>query len=354
LLTFLKIIIPGSQMPKKSARKKWIAAGASLVGAGLAAWGVTELLRKYQIEHSGQIQQLEEGSRVIETRRGPMEVAVVGEGPPVLVIHGGAGGYDQGLLETRVLDNFKFIAVSRPGYLRTPIETGRTPLEQADAFASLLDAMGIRQAAVIGTSMGGLVAIHFALHYPDRCRALVLVSSVNAPLPVRLSALKPLVPLAENDFIPWMLMRRDLLYLVQPDLKAQTAEDPEKTRILEALIKTAYPLSLRAAGMINDAEQIDNLEEIPLERISTPTLVIHGTADNVVPFEQGVHSAEKILGAVFLPIAGGSHYCILTHMEQTRPAILTFLEKHISLEDRLRWRLLNGKLQAALGGQPRS
>ena len=166
-------------MPKKSARKKWIAAGASLVGAGLAAWGVTELLRKFQIEHSGQIQQLEEGSRVIETRRGPMEVAVMGEGPPVLVIHGGAGGYDQGLLETRVLDNFKFIAVSRPGYLRTPIETGRTPLEQADAFASLLDAMGIRQAAVIGTSMGGLVAIHFALHYPDRCRALVLVSSVT-------------------------------------------------------------------------------------------------------------------------------------------------------------------------------
>jgi pimeloyl-ACP methyl ester carboxylesterase len=272
-----------------------------------------------------------------------VEVAVVGEGPPVLVIHGGAGGYDQGLLETGVLENFKFIAVSRPGYLRTPIETGRTPEDQANALAALLDELGIKRAAVIGTSMGGLVAIHFALHHPERCWGLVLVSAVNAPLPIRLSALKPLAPLAETDFLPWILLRRDLLYLVRPNLREQTAEDPQKAEIIEKLIHTAYPVSLRTPGMLNDADQIDELEAIPLEEISAPTLVIHGTADNVVPFEQGVHSAELIPGASFLPVADGTHYTILTHMEKTRPAILAFLEEHMPVQDKLRWKLFGGR-----------
>jgi pimeloyl-ACP methyl ester carboxylesterase len=331
-------------MSRKPEKRKLIAAGAGLAGAGLTAWGVLKILRKFQDERNEQIRHLEEGSRVVETALGPVEVAVVGEGPPVLVVHGGAGGYDQGLLETRVLENFKFIAVSRPGYLRTPIESGRTPREQADALAALLDSIGIKQAAVIGTSMGGLVAIHFALYHPDRCWALVLVSAVNAPLPIRLSALKPLVPLAETDFLPWMLMRRDLLYLVRPELKAQTAADPQKIEILEDLIRSAYPVSLRTPGMLNDADQIDNLQEIPLEQIDTPTLVIHGTADSVVPFDQGVHGAESIPGARFLPVAGGTHYCILTHMEKTRPAIMAFLEEQIPFWDKLRRRLFAGRL----------
>lgn len=326
-------------MAKKISFKKVLAAGIGVVSAGLTAWGFYELLRKFQLERSDQIQHLEEGSRVVETANGPVEVSIVGEGPPVLVIHGAAGGYDQGLLETRVLENFKFIAVSRPGYLRTPIETGRTPAEQADALAALLDALGIKRAGVIGTSMGGLVAIHFALKYPERCWALVLVSSVNASLPRRVSILKPLASLAETDFIPWMLMKRELLYLVRPGLRQQTAEDPQKVQILDDLLQSAYPLSLRTPGLLNDADQVDNLGEIPLEEISAPTLVIHGTADEVVPFDQGVHSADRIPGAQFLPVAGGTHYCILTHMEKTRPAIMAFLKEQIPLPERVRWGL---------------
>lgn len=326
-------------MAKKLKTKKLLTAGAGLVGAGLAAWGLNQLVRRFQDDTTEQIRHLEEGSRVVDTSRGPVEVAVVGEGPPVLVIHGGAGGYDQGLLETRELENFKFIAVSRPGYLRTPIETGRTPAEQADALAALLDAMGIKRAAVIGTSMGGLIAIHFALRHPERCWGLVLVSAVNASLPGRLSALKPLVPLAETDFLPWILLKRELLYLVRPNLRQHTANDPQKAEILDELIHTAYPVSLRTPGMLNDADQIDNLAEIPLEDITAPTLVIHGTADQVVPFEQGVDSAQRIPETTFLPIAGGSHYCILTHLEKTRPAILTFLKQHLPIQEKLRWYL---------------
>jgi pimeloyl-ACP methyl ester carboxylesterase len=334
--------------PKKKS-KRMLTAGVGLAGIGLAAWGLRRVLQKFEGERVEQIQKLEEGSRVVDTACGLVEVAIVGEGPPVLVIHGGAGGYDQGLLETRVLDNFKFIAVSRPGYLRTPIETGRTPIEQANALAALLDSLGIKQVAVIGTSMGGLVAMHFALHHPDRCWGLVLVSALNAPLSVKLSSLKPLVPLGESDFIPWLLLKPELLYLVRPNLREQTAEDPQKVEILKKLIQSAYPVSLRTPGMLNDAEQVDGLGEIPLQQISAPTLVIHGTADTVVPFEHGVRSAEEILGAALLPIAGGTHYCILTHLEKTRPAILDFLKQHMPVQYKLRWNAILDILKEKVG-----
>jgi hypothetical protein len=65
------------------------------------------------------------GSRVVSTARGPIEVAVVGAGPPVLVVHGTGGGFDQGMNIARGFmgewgEGFRRIAISRFGYLRTP------------------------------------------------------------------------------------------------------------------------------------------------------------------------------------------------------------------------------------------
>src|SRR5574341_959670 len=73
-------------------------------------------------------------SRIADTSNGPIEYAMQGEGPAVLVIHGCPGGYDQGLVAARLTrdPSFKFIAPSRPGYLRTPLKVGRTPEAQAD------------------------------------------------------------------------------------------------------------------------------------------------------------------------------------------------------------------------------
>jgi pimeloyl-ACP methyl ester carboxylesterase len=74
------------------------------------------------------------GPRVVHTRRGPVEYAEVGAGPAVLCLHGAMGGYDQSLLLARSAGapGFRYLAVSRPGYLGTPLSRGRTPEEQAD------------------------------------------------------------------------------------------------------------------------------------------------------------------------------------------------------------------------------
>jgi 2-hydroxy-6-oxonona-2,4-dienedioate hydrolase len=117
------------------------------------------------------------GSQIVQTACGPIEYAIAGTGTPVLVRHGAGGGFDQGMdfAADLAAANLHMIAMSRFGYLRTPLPADASAAAQADAHAFLLDALGIRRAAVVGVSAGGPSSMQFALRHPERCAALVLV-----------------------------------------------------------------------------------------------------------------------------------------------------------------------------------
>jgi pimeloyl-ACP methyl ester carboxylesterase len=121
------------------------------------------------------------GSEIAQTRHGQVEFTRLGAGPVILNLHGGATGYDQTLaLSWNVHeDEFTVLTPSRPGYLRTPLTTGATPEQAADAMASLLDLLGIDKVCVMGTSGGGPLALHMALRHCERVWALVLQSAVT-------------------------------------------------------------------------------------------------------------------------------------------------------------------------------
>jgi pimeloyl-ACP methyl ester carboxylesterase len=75
------------------------------------------------------------------------------------------------------------IAVDLPGHGRTGGDPVRSIEEMADWVAALLDELPVERTAIVGHSMGGLVALDFAARYPDRVRAVALVGS-TAPMPV--------------------------------------------------------------------------------------------------------------------------------------------------------------------------
>ena len=103
-----------------------------------------------------------------------------GQGPAVLLVHGSPGGYDQSRATANLfaIDHFTFIAVSRPGYLRTPLQQ-KSPEEQADLYAALLDALGIQKTGIMGFSGGGPSALQFAIRHPERCRGLIMLCAVS-------------------------------------------------------------------------------------------------------------------------------------------------------------------------------
>jgi len=105
------------------------------------------------------------GSQIVQTPCGPIEYALAGSGPPLLMIHGAGGGFDQGLKFGAPLARagFTVIAPSRFGYLRTPLSHDASPAAQADAHACLLDALGLERVVALGGSAGAPSAIQFCL-----------------------------------------------------------------------------------------------------------------------------------------------------------------------------------------------
>jgi pimeloyl-ACP methyl ester carboxylesterase len=273
----------------------------------------------------------------VPTPRGPVEVAAFGAGPVALCLHGAMGGFDQGLLLARTvaIPGLRYVAPSRPGYLGTPLAAGRTPAEQAELCALVLDALGHRDALVMAVSGGGPAAVEFALRHPERCRGLVLVSSCTArlegPMPLawylfRLIARIPAlgrVLRPDVDADPDRAVRRSI---PDPALRAATLRHPEAGPLLLALQRsTGDRLPLRIAGAENDVRMTRRDLRLDLERLAVPALAIHGTADRVVPFAQARAFAARAPGAELYGIEGGDHVALFTHLEEFRARVHRFV-----------------------------
>ncbi|HEY0775218.1 MAG TPA: alpha/beta fold hydrolase, partial [Nocardioidaceae bacterium] len=147
------------------------------LGLGVAA-AVAGFRFAYRSDLAASRARLTGRSSLIETRLGPVEVADSGAGPPVLVVHGAAGGFDMGLQvgEDMLGGDFRILAPSRFGYLRSPMPEAASHADQADVFAALLDALDLPRVAVVAVSAGAQSATQLALRHPDRVSALVLIT----------------------------------------------------------------------------------------------------------------------------------------------------------------------------------
>lgn len=281
--------------------------------------------------------------RSTQTPRGAIEHIDRGAGRAVLALHGGMGGCDQSWLLARALFGdlfgFRVVAPSRPGYLGTKLAVGAAPEQQADAYAALLDALKIDRAIVAAVSAGGPSALQFALRHPARCAALILVSTATGRFDVRpdiKSRMKVMRVLARIPGVPSLLRRKVLRdphaaaarAIRNAATRVRTLADPEAGGMLLSLQAGVMTrLSARLPGTVNDTGLFEHLSDFPFERIAAPTLVIHGTADDVVPFNHARAAATQIPGAELLEIEGGEHVALFTHLAPIRAGVRAFLEK---------------------------
>jgi pimeloyl-ACP methyl ester carboxylesterase len=279
-------------------------------------------------------------SQLIKTSRGVVETATWGEGPAVLSLHGAMGGCDQGILlaQTVTYPRFRYVAVSRPGYLGTRLSMGKTPQGQADLCAEVLDQLGVRSAAVIAISGGGPTALQFALRHAKRCRGLVMISAcsdtLDVPIPFRFQIMKLLarIPGATNTMRKKMEKEPEKAAsrsIADKALRARVLQDPETAELFFGLQRSVLDRMVRRLpGTENDIRQTRAEMGYPLEEISVPTLVVHGTSDSLVPFVQAKALASRVPAAELLMIEGGEHASIFTHRAEVRATIDRFLATH--------------------------
>ena len=292
------------------------------------------------------IAELEGGSEVVETARGPVELARRGEPPFVLLLHGGPGGHDQAFpADPLHRAGYGVLAPSRPGYLRTPLATGRTYEEQADAFAALLDSLGIDRVAAYGLSAGGPCAIQFAARHPDRTSALLLACAATQTYATEisrwtralfLSGAGTRLQLLLFDRFPRFAVRQlldqesSLPASDKARLAAEIADAPQKRALARQLASSLTPYDVRADGLDNDLVQLAAIGRLPFERVECPALVAHGTADADVSFANAELAASEIPNAELYAMEGGWHLLNLSDgADAFERAQVEFLNKHL-------------------------
>ena len=262
-----------------------------------------------------------QGSLLLATRCGPIEYQEAGAGVPLLAVHGSGGGHDQGMAFAGALASrgIRVIAMSRFGYLRTPMPSDASAAAQADAHVCLLDALGIPKAAVMGGSAGAPSALQMAIRHPDRVSALVLLVPLTYKPPTQADSAPPLPPWVEasmmrligSDFLFWsaLHMARDQVIkvvLATPLELVQHASAQERVRV-DAMLDNILPVSLRAEGLRSDTAVGKHLLPSALDSIRAPTLVISARDDRYGTYASAQYTASRIAGAKFIGFDEGGH-----------------------------------------------
>ena len=305
-----------------------LATSAAIVGTV----GVALLLYKSALDRAREA--VRRGSWVANTDAGPIEYAEKGAGIPLLSIHGAGGGFDQGLTNAAELvgDDFRIIAPSRFGYLRTPVPQDTSPAAQADAHAALLSKLKVPKAIVVGVSAGARSAIEVAVRHPDMVASLILIvpGTYSPASPVSIGAsrgnrLAFWVVNAGGDFAWWaaeniapsMLIR---FLGVRPELVA-AAPQAERDRVM-SIVKSIEPLSLRFPGI--NIDSTTELRELPLGKITAPTLIISARDDGFNTLPAAELTASKIPKAKLIVYETGGHL-LVGHEKRVRAAVRGFL-----------------------------
>jgi pimeloyl-ACP methyl ester carboxylesterase len=277
-----------------------------------------------------------------QTALGVVEYAEIGAGPMVVALHGAMGGYDQSLILAQTIGkaDYRYLAVSRPGYLGTPMSSGRSSEQQGDLIAALLDTLNIGKAGVMAVSGGGPSGIQFGLRHPARCAGLVLVSTcagkIDTPIPFSFKITKLLARW------PWFAKRlykrtaRNLEAVARrkiqdPEILARMINEANTWPLFSTLLLSTFDrMGQRLDGTENDIA-ITRSEHYPLEHLNAPVLVVHGTQDPHVQFEGHAKMFEKRLpNAELLAIDGGEHGAIFTHRNQVRAKVNDFMQYHFA------------------------
>jgi len=246
------------------------------------------------------------GGTVVQTSLGQVEYAETsGDGPVILVLHGGAGGYDQGLVLARSLSaaGFRVIALSRPGYLQTPLASGILPEQQADLAASFLEELQIPKAGLLAFGEAAPVGVEACLRHPDKFDRLALLS----PVVLRTTAAPAEFPLPgeailghlTGDMGSWWLdlmaryrsLRSLRLFLeTTTDLNSfeclklaeSVVEHSGQLEWFRDFVRSMSPLSPRESGTRNDIVQLQALPALNFQNITQSVLLLTGANDSII------------------------------------------------------------------------
>jgi pimeloyl-ACP methyl ester carboxylesterase len=229
-----------------------------------------------------------------------------GEGSPVLLIHGSGPGVSaranwRGTLASDLTDGFRMIAPDVVGFgqTATPEHMALDHDTRVAHLVSFCDSIALDTFQVIGNSMGGALALALAHRFPDRVERMVLMGAVGIQFPItpELDEVWGYEPSLEAMERVIRLLAHDQT-LVNPDLVRMRYEASIAPDVQERYAAAfAAPRQRHADSMA--------LSDDELRKLKTPTLLIHGVRDAVVPVADTSMRMVQLLPNADLVVFGG-------------------------------------------------
>jgi pimeloyl-ACP methyl ester carboxylesterase len=230
---------------------------------------------------------------------------ITGNGDPVLLIHGlGLSGGAWWRTVDTLAPTMSVISFDHRGIGRSKsMMHAFTTEAMADDAVSILDALDIERVHVYGFSLGGMVAQQLALRHPERVQALVLGATHSGGRRVTLPDADTLAFFRRRARMPsevaaWASVPYNYGPRGRTHQTDRIAEDIER-RLENPFHERAYQAQLLAASLHNCYRRLD--------RIKSPTLIVHGAADRIIPLANAHMTAEQMPAAEVKIIPGAGH-----------------------------------------------
>jgi pimeloyl-ACP methyl ester carboxylesterase len=306
----------------------WFFLALSTIGTIIAIWFTVDTRRAYA--------RIAGKSRVFSSPFGDIEFKRRGGGLPVLVLHGSGGGYDQGDLIAKVIldERFDWIVPSRFGYLGSTYNNGATFDDQAEAYAYLLDRLGLQKVAVMALSHGGPSALLFAARYPERVSSLTLLSCGVASSSEKSQAEAnhkgdALTTIFKFEVLYWLVrtfLRKQLMRLMGASEQVIANLTADQRFLVNRLIDGMAPVVPRYAGVA-----FDNKAMMPNERVAAiraPTLIVHAMDDTLQLFHHAEYAAMHIPGSRLMSFNRGGHLLLAVEQPAIQAEVRQFILAH--------------------------
>jgi pimeloyl-ACP methyl ester carboxylesterase len=263
--------------------------------------------------------------RVLDLPGGDLQVREDGqrEGTPLVMLHGFAGSmhWFTPLVE-RLRGDFRLIRIDLLGHggSEKP-DSGYSMEHQAEQVSRVLSALRVKQAVIVGHSMGGVVATAFAERYPASVKGLVLIDSpskkdaAKLPFLARLGFV-PVLGQAIRRVVPDGMIRKNLEKAFAPgyDVPDQFVAD------FNRMTYTSYDSSRNEADDFSGKRSLSDR----LAALKKPLLAIQGTKDQLV-HSGTVENFRRVPGAKIAIVANAGHSPMVEQPSETARLIRIFL-----------------------------
>jgi 4,5:9,10-diseco-3-hydroxy-5,9,17-trioxoandrosta-1(10),2-diene-4-oate hydrolase len=235
----------------------------------------------------------------------PVNTIDLGEGPPLVFVHGLSGSWPNWLEQLPVFaDSHRVIAMDLPGFGYSPMPHERITISgYARLLDGLFDELGIGAATLVGNSMGGFVSAELAIAFPERVERLVLVSPAGISSYRNTRGMRALPALHRGErivaaYTAWMASKSEAATR-RPLLRNATLG--LVTRHPGRLPAALAAEQLRGAGKPGFIQGLEaNLDydfRHRLPEIACPTLIVWGDQDRVLTVRDAAVYAELIPGS---------------------------------------------------------